>query len=698
MKEKKKFFLGVLVGILIMGVLTVGFVKLAFESRIIRTILFDTVKKLSVVTTESAGEKKDTTTGAAINWNEVRDKSEELYKAIDDYYLNEIDNNKLKDGMYKGMVDSLGDQYTVYYNAEEYKQFTTSSSGTYCGIGVVVSQNASTGAITIVKTFKKGSGEKEGMLPGDIIYKVNGEKIEGLELSKVVTKIKGEEGTFVKVTVLRDNKEIEFNLERKKLEIDTVTYRMEEKDGKKIGYIAVTEFDEVTASQFKNGIAELEKEGMEGLVIDLRDNPGGLLDVTCEMLDRMIKKGLLVYTVDKNGKRVDEEATDNLSFDKPVAILVNGNSASASEVFSGAMKDYKAATLVGTKTFGKGIVQSIVPFGDGTAMKVTVSKYYTPMEKPLREYLEDIMGKMRLVTRSDFDGLVCAMILKELDIIDEIKFVHPKDVQDGKVDLTENDITTNLPYDPRVGLAFDHHESELSRVNAGEASSKFIIDGYAKSAARVVYDYYGGAERIKRVSAEIMEAVDKGDSADFTVDDILEPEGWTLLNYVMDARTGLGRFHDFKISNYDLMMELIDYCLIHPIQDILALPDVKERVDLYFEQQELFKEQLKRLVKIEGKVAVIDLRNEETIYAGNRFMVYAMYPDTEISVHIAWGFKKQNTAVMIGKSIVNKDSNVNIGDICLEYGGGGHANAGTCQLDNDKVDNELPKIIEKLNK
>lgn len=378
MKEKKKFFLGVFVGILIMGVLTVGFVKLAFESRIIRTILFDTVKKLSVVTTESVGEKKDTTTGAAINWNEVRDKSEELYKAIDDYYLNEIDNNKLKDGMYKGMVDSLGDQYTVYYNAEEYKQFTTSSSGTYCGIGVVVSQNASTGAITIVKTFKKGSGEKEGMLPGDIIYKVNGEKIEGLELSKVVTKIKGEEGTFVKVTVLRDNKEIEFNLERKKLEIDTVTYRMEEKDGKKIGYIAVTEFDEVTASQFKNGIAELEKEGMEGLVIDLRDNPGGLLDVTCEMLDRMIKKGLLVYTVDKNGKRVDEEATDNLSFDKPVAILVNGNSASASEVFSGAMKDYKAATLVGTKTFGKGIVQSIVPFGDGTAMKVTVSKYYTP--------------------------------------------------------------------------------------------------------------------------------------------------------------------------------------------------------------------------------------------------------------------------------------------------------------------------------
>ena len=377
MKENKKFFLGVFVGLVVMMILTAGFVKLAFENRTVRVLVFDIVKRMSTVADEGV-QRNDTTTGPAINWDEVSKKSEELYNTIDDYYLNEIDNNKLQDGIYKGMVDSLGDQYTVYYNAEEYKQFTTSSSGTYCGIGVAVSQNASTGAITVVKTFKKGSGEKEGMLPGDIIYKVKGKKIEGLELSKVVSQIKGEEGTYVKVTVLRDGKEIEFNLERRKLEIDTVTYRIEEKDGKKIGYIAVSEFDEVTASQFKNAIAELEKEGIKGLVIDLRDNPGGLLDVTCEMLDRMIKKGILVYTVDKNGKRIDEEATDNLSFDKPVAILVNGNSASASEVFSGAMKDYNAATLVGTKTFGKGIVQSIVPFGDGSAMKVTVSRYYTP--------------------------------------------------------------------------------------------------------------------------------------------------------------------------------------------------------------------------------------------------------------------------------------------------------------------------------
>ena len=379
MKDNKKFFLGVFIGMIVMVLLAVGLVDLAFQNRNVRMLLFDTVKKMSTISSEETGaEKSGKVSGAAIDWNKVTDKEEEIYNTIDEYYLNGIDNDKMKDGIYKGMVDSLGDPYTVYYNSEEYKQCTSSSSGTYSGIGVAVSQNVTTGAITIVKTFKKGSGEKEGMKPGDVIYKVEGKRIEGLELSKVVSMIKGEEGTFVKVTVLRDGKEIEFNLERKKLEVDTVNYRMEDRSGKKIGYISVSEFDEVTASQFKSAISELSKEGMEGLVIDLRDNPGGLLDVTCEMLDRMIKKGLLVYTVDKYGKRVDEDATDSDSFDKPVAILVNGNSASASEVFSGAMKDYKAATLVGTKTFGKGIVQSIVPFGDGTAMKVTVSKYYTP--------------------------------------------------------------------------------------------------------------------------------------------------------------------------------------------------------------------------------------------------------------------------------------------------------------------------------
>ena len=281
--------------------------------------------------------------------------------------------------------------------------------------------------------------------------------------------------------------------------------------------------------------------------------------------------------------------------------------------------------------------------------------------------------KKRLVTRSDFDGLVCAMLLKELDLIEEIKFVHPKDVQDGKIDISENDITTNLPFDPRVGLAFDHHESELIRNKVDAYEGRYIIDGNAKSAARVVYDYYGGAKVFTRVS------------------------DWVLMNFLMDARTGLGRFHNFRISNYNLMMELIDYCVDHSIKDVLELPDVKERTEMYFEQQELFKAQLKEITKIHDKVAVIDLRDQEVIYTGNRFMVYAMYPEVEISVHVAWGFKKQNTAVMIGKSIVNRNSNFDIGALCLSYGGGGHKNAGTCQLDNDTVDAELPIIIDKLN-
>lgn len=304
---------------------------------------------------------------------------------------------------------------------------------------------------------------------------------------------------------------------------------------------------------------------------------------------------------------------------------------------------------------------------------------------------------MRLVTRSDFDGLACAMMLKELGIIDNIKFVHPKDVQDGKIELCGNDITTNLPFDKRVAKAFDHHASENTRLSGVELENKLVIDEHAKSAARVLYNYYGGKFKLSRISEELLTAVDKGDSADFTVEEILNPTGWTLLHFLMDARTGLGRFHEFRISNYDLMMELIDYCLEHTIDEILELPDVKERVDLYMEQTELFKAQLSRIAKIDKDVVILDLRNEDVIYAGNRFMIYAMYPDAKISMHIAWGFQKRNTAVMIGKSIINKSSTIDIGDICLRYGGGGHANAGTCQLKNNEVDNLLPEIIALLN-
>lgn len=308
-----------------------------------------------------------------------------------------------------------------------------------------------------------------------------------------------------------------------------------------------------------------------------------------------------------------------------------------------------------------------------------------------------MQDKYRLITRSDFDGLVCAMILKELDMVNDIKFVHPKDMQDGLIEVTDHDITTNLPYVPGIYLAFDHHESELLRVD-GSGIDNYIIDGNAPSAARVVYEYFGGAAKLPRITTEIMEAVDKADSAQFTLEDILEPKGWELLSFLMDARTGLGRFRNFRVSNYQLMMELIDYCIEHPIEEILELPDVKERVDMYFEQQDKFKAQLEKVHEIVGDVVVLHLKDEDPIYTGNRFLIYAMYPETKISVHVMWGLKKQNTVFTIGKSIVNRSSNVDIGAICLEYGGGGHRNAGTCQVPNEDAERLLPEILEKLNK
>ena len=305
-------------------------------------------------------------------------------------------------------------------------------------------------------------------------------------------------------------------------------------------------------------------------------------------------------------------------------------------------------------------------------------------------------NKYRLVTRSDFDGLVCAVLLKEQGLIDEIKFVHPKDMQDGKVEITANDITTNLPWVPGCHLAFDHHLSETVR-SGDETPDKHIIDPDAPSAARVVYDYYGGAEAFNKVDAELMDAVDKGDAAQFNRDEVLNPKGWDLLNFLMDSRTGLGRFREFRVSNYDLMMELIDYCREHTIEQILDLPDVKERVDLYMEHDELFKDQLDRCGTEHGNLVVLDLRDEEVIYAGNRFVIYAVYPDCNISIHALWGLKKQNTVYAIGKSILDRSSKTDVGELCLSYGGGGHTAAGTCQIENDKSVAVLGELISKIN-
>ncbi|MBF0126420.1 MAG: exopolyphosphatase [Magnetococcales bacterium] len=303
--------------------------------------------------------------------------------------------------------------------------------------------------------------------------------------------------------------------------------------------------------------------------------------------------------------------------------------------------------------------------------------------------------QFRLVTRSDFDGLVCAVLLKELDLINDIKFVHPKDMQDGKIAITARDITTNLPYVEGVHLAFDHHLSETIRRGV-EKPDNHIIDPRVPSAARVVYDYYGGARAFPRISDEIMEAVDKGDAARFSREEILHPTGWVLMNYLMDARTGLGRFREFRVSNYQLMMQLIDLCREMPISDILQLPDVKERVDTYFEHEVKFKEQLQRCTRVHKNLVVLDLRNEETIWAGNRFMIYAMFPQCNISIHVLWGFQKQNTVFAIGKSILDRSSRTNIGELALQYGGGGHMNAGTCQVAVDVAEKTLQELIARI--
>lgn len=303
--------------------------------------------------------------------------------------------------------------------------------------------------------------------------------------------------------------------------------------------------------------------------------------------------------------------------------------------------------------------------------------------------------KYRLITRSDFDGLVCAILLKELGVIEEIKFVHPKDMQDGKIEVTPDDITTNLPYVKGVAMAFDHHLSETIRNK--ELEKVYVIDPNAPSAARVLYNYFGGKEQFKNISEEMMEAVDKADSARFTKEDVLYPKNWELLNFIMDPRTGLGRFKEFKISNYQLMMDLINYCRNHTIKEILEVPDVKERVILYGKYKDQFNEQLITSSKVYRNLVLVDLREQDIIYPGNRFTIYALFPLCNISIHALWGLNKQNTVFAVGKSIFKRTSKTNIGELMYKYGGGGHANAGTCQVENARAPMVLKELMEKIN-
>jgi nanoRNase/pAp phosphatase (c-di-AMP/oligoRNAs hydrolase) len=302
---------------------------------------------------------------------------------------------------------------------------------------------------------------------------------------------------------------------------------------------------------------------------------------------------------------------------------------------------------------------------------------------------------MRLLTRSDFDGLVCAVLLSEKEIVDEYQFVHPKDIQDGTLEVTANDVLANVPYHPSCGLWFDHHASEDVRLEL----DKLDFQGasyYAASAAQVIWDYYGGEKVFGRRFLPLLEAVNKTDSANLTSEEIVNADGWILLSFMMDPRTGLGRFSDYRISNYQLMMDMISYCRTKTAEEILEISDIQERVKRYFEQQELFEDMLRRCSQVEDNVIITHLMNEETIYAGNRFLVYGLFPAQNVEVRVMWGKNKQNVVFAVGHSVLNQTCRTNIGRLMLEYDGGGHERVGTCQVPFEKWEQSLNEIVAKL--
>ncbi|MCL2078358.1 MAG: exopolyphosphatase [Oscillospiraceae bacterium] len=300
---------------------------------------------------------------------------------------------------------------------------------------------------------------------------------------------------------------------------------------------------------------------------------------------------------------------------------------------------------------------------------------------------------MRLLTRSDFDGLGCAALLKYLGVIDHWTFVHPKDIQDGLVEVTDNDVLANIPYVKGCKLWFDHHSSENERLG-----KDIVFEGDSRiedSAARVIYEYYGGKEKLGRFE-DLVRAVDKVDAAKLTRDEILNPTGWVLLGFIMDPRTGLGRFRDFRISNYVLMENLIDECATKNIGQILENPDVDERVKLYFEQDALFKEMVAKYTRTDGNVIITDLRGVQTIYTGNRFLIYSLYPEQNVSVWIVDGRGKQNCPIAVGHSVLNRTCKTNVGALMLKHGGGGHHQVGTCQVAYDGADAAIKDIVDSM--
>lgn len=356
--NKSKFGKGFLAGILTAAVIAAVFLTVFAKSL------------------QSGGAGVSYKKGSVVN-EELLQKLELLEGTVDASFMGEIDKENLRDGVYKGLIAGLNDPYSVYYNEDEYKKLLEQNEGEYSGIGAVFTQDANSKAVTVVSVYAKQPAAEAGMKPGDILYKVNGKDISGKELEEIVKEIKGKEGTKVSLTMLQGDsrKEVSLSMKRKKIEIPTVSHDMLED---KIGYIRVSEFDLSTTKQYEKALKSLEKKGMKGLVVDLRDNPGGNLATVCEMLDLMLPKGLAVYVEDREGRRSEYETDDEHKFELPVSVLVNGNSASASEIYAGAMQDYGAGKIVGTTTYGKGIVQQVLDLKDGTALKLTYAKYFTP--------------------------------------------------------------------------------------------------------------------------------------------------------------------------------------------------------------------------------------------------------------------------------------------------------------------------------
>lgn len=397
--ERKKFMKGFLLGIVL--TLLVGGAGLK---------IYDY--------TEEKGREDD-----AVNKDFV-EKAKVLEEIIDDEFTGEIDKDLMETGMYKGMMASLGDPYSAYYTKQEYEELNTETSGLYKGIGVVMQMQMDTGLVKLVRCYEDAPGAKAGLLPDDILIKVNNEDITGMELSEVVEKVKTSEGEVAHLTIAREGESdyLEFDVPLEEVNIPVVEHEMLEDN---VGYISLYEFTEQTESQYLEALEDLKNQGMERLIVDVRNNPGGLLTSVCDILDDILPEGLIVYTEDKDGKRQEVHSDDESKLDIPLAVLINGNSASASEIFAGAIQDYGVGTIVGTTSFGKGIVQSLIPLTDGSAVKTTTAKYYTPNGRCIHgtgiepdvevELSEELQKKTVLTYEEDSQLQKAVELVKEME-------------------------------------------------------------------------------------------------------------------------------------------------------------------------------------------------------------------------------------------------------------------------------------------